>query len=702
MPSSQAMTDPLAMSPSAAPNALSDDGRPLVDDPVRLAALEELEILDTPPERAFDDIVVIVAALCDAPIALLSLVDRERQWLKAKVGLDIEEAPLDQSVCACGIGSEELLVIPDLTRDPRTRDNPLVVPADGIRFYAGAPLVTKGGEVVGMLCAIDKAPRPAGLTSVQEKALAALARQTMTLMELRHVTHVQEIELRRREERGLESRTRAVRSERARRKLERASRSQRRAQVAGRIGTFVLDVATNTLQVSPEFCQLYGVPEAETYPASVFEALTIPEDRHLRSNIVSRADGSATPDVEYRIVRPSDGQLRWIARRAAFERDETGKVVRMAGTVHDVTQRRIANDRMASLVELGDGLRHARTAEEVERLASGLLGTKLDASRVGYGIVDRTSGHLSIRQDWTDGHTSSAAGVYDLRELGATIGLLGSGESIVVEDVTRDPRLAPDVAFYRAKDVCAQIVVPLFVHGDLEGMLFVHSASVRSWPVRDIAFVEGVADRAHAVLAQLRAEADQAVLNHELGHRLKNTLAMAASIASQTLRNVTERDAVDAFQKRLIALGKAHDVLLQGSWAAARIRTVVEGALSIFGAGARVMIDGPNLTVGPRAALSLALVIHELGTNAVKYGALSNADGHVLLDWRVETEGEEPVLRLRWWESGGPPAAEPTRRGFGSRLIGMGLTGAGGVTMRYLPAGLEAEFVAPLKVVQAG
>lgn len=695
------MTKPAASRAPAVQPSLSEDGRPLADDAERLAALDDLEILDTPPEAAFDDIVAIASALCGTPIALVSLVDRDRQWFKAKTGLDLEETPLDQSVCACGLGSEDLLIVPDLTRDERTLDNPLVAAPDGIRFYAGAPLIVEGGHVVGMLCVIDQAPRPEGLTSAQETALAALARQTVTLMDLRHITHAQQDELRRRERHGLENRTRAVRSERARRKLERITRRHRHAQAAGRIGTFVVDVPASVIQVSPECCALFGVPEADSYDTSVFEALTVPEDRTIRSDTMSRIDGSATPDVEYRIIRPDDGRLRWISRRAAFERDESGKILRMVGTVQDVTDRRIANDRMASLVELGDGLRHVKTPADVERLAAGLLGSQLDAARVGYGVVDRVSGHLSILQDWTHGGTPSAAGVYDLAMLTATLGLLGSGMPLVVPDVAEDPRLADDAAFYRAKGVAAQVVVPLIVHGDLAGLLFVHSAVVRNWSTRDIAFIEGVADRAHAVLAQLRAEADQVVLNHELGHRLKNTLAMAASIAAQTLKSVTEREPVEAFQKRLIALSKAHDVLLQGSWASARIQTVIEGALTTFGAGSRAMLDGPNLTLGPRAALSLALVLHELGTNAVKYGALSNADGRVVLAWRVENEGEEPMLKLSWRESGGPPVVEPERKGFGSRLISMGLTGAGGVTMRYAPTGFEAEFTASLRSAQA-
>lgn len=686
---------------------LIKDGRPLIEDEDRLAALAKLEILDTPPEAAFDDIVAIASALCRTPIALVSLVDRDRQWFKARTGLDLQQTPISESVCSCGLGSDEVLVITDLSADARTIENTLVSPRDGIRFYAGAPLVTKGGETVGMLCVIDTEPRPQGLTSDQQAGLAALARQTMRLMEMRHLAHEREAELRAQYREGIESRTRAARSERARRRLESYHRRQRAAQAAGRIGTFVLDIASGEIQVSPETCSLFGLPEAEAYHASTIERLIVPEDQALRSNVNSRADGSATLDVEYRIARASDGALRWIARRAAFERDEAGAVVRMAGTVQDVTDRRVANDRLTSLLALGDQLREADSPAEVEGLLSTSLGAVLDASRVGYASFDRAKGEISMGSDWTDGKCPSAEGVHAVARLSATIALAKRGQPVVVADVAGDPRIAADVDFYRELDVAALIVMPLFLGGVLSGLIFVHSTSVRAWSQHDVGFLQSVADRTHATLAQLHAEAEQTVLNAELSHRLKNTLAMAASIATQTLKGVSDRTPVEVFQKRLIALSSAHDVLMQDSWASARIRTVVEGALKAFAVGDRMRLSGQDLTLGPRASLAMALVIHELGTNAFKYGALSNDSGVVSIDWHVMVEadalgGQEQVLKLNWRESGGPPVTEPTQKGFGSRLIATGLTGAGGAELRYRPDGFVAEFSAPLKAAQDG
>ena len=152
---------------------------------LRISVLHALNILDTPAEAGFDDIVRLVAEACDTPVALVSFVDVDRQWFKAKIGFDGCETPLDQSVCAHVVREKTLIVIPDLREDPRTKANTLVTADPHIRFYAGAPLITPGGEVLGSLCVIDDKPRAAGLTERQANTLVALARQVMIQLELR-------------------------------------------------------------------------------------------------------------------------------------------------------------------------------------------------------------------------------------------------------------------------------------------------------------------------------------------------------------------------------------------------------------------------------------------------------------------------------------------------------------------------------------
>ncbi|EYD74049.1 hypothetical protein Rumeso_04420 [Rubellimicrobium mesophilum DSM 19309] len=151
----------------------------------RLAALADLDILDTPPEADFDDVVLLASALCQTPIALVTLVTDERQWFKARCGAPMDQTSLDQSVCKYTMSEPDVLVLPDLRSDPRTADNTLVTRSPSIRFYAGAPLKTHAGVPLGAVCVIDTAPRPEGLTEAQAAGLKALARQTATLLETR-------------------------------------------------------------------------------------------------------------------------------------------------------------------------------------------------------------------------------------------------------------------------------------------------------------------------------------------------------------------------------------------------------------------------------------------------------------------------------------------------------------------------------------
>jgi signal transduction histidine kinase len=154
----------------------------------RLAALYSLDILDTDSEQDFDDIVKLASKVCDAPMSLVSLLDVDRQWFKASVGTDLTETPRDLSFCAHAVLGSDLLVVPDATQDARFADNPLVSGAEGVRFYAGAPLITTDGYALGTLCVIDKEPRRLDVEQLQ--ALRALARQVTSQLELRRYASV--------------------------------------------------------------------------------------------------------------------------------------------------------------------------------------------------------------------------------------------------------------------------------------------------------------------------------------------------------------------------------------------------------------------------------------------------------------------------------------------------------------------------------
>ena len=187
--------------------------------------------------------------------------------------------------------------------------------------------------------------------------------------------------------------------------------------------------------------------------------------------------------------------------------------------------------------------------------------------------------------------------------------------------------------------------------------------------------IVGASKIARDITERRHAETQRAVPMGELNHRVKNTLATVQAIAAQTLSNSKSlTEARGAFEARLMALSRAHDLLTQESWEGADLHTVVSKAIEPLGAEqGRFHIEGPNVQLAPSAALSFAMALHELATNAAKYGALSNEQGHVSITWQIKGGGEERRLHMRWTEQGGPPVVPPTHEGFGSLLVGRAL-----------------------------
>jgi PAS domain S-box-containing protein len=664
----------------------------------RVEALESYGMLDTPPEQDFDNIVKLAADICGTPIAVVNFIGEKRQFFKAEVGLGVRETPLETSFCARAILEEDFLMVPDATADPRFSCNPLVTGQPFIRFYAGAQLKTPDQQPIGTLCVL--AFQPMALSAFQQSVLKTLAAQVMALLEMRR--QIGELRYDLRVERRLASKRRVharQQNDARTRTLQKEQDLTDAAHDAGRIGIFEIDVQTSMMTVSREYCRIFGLAEQRHYKAGVIEDLILDEDRIFASRAESRVNASAPLDVEYRIRRHNDDRIRWINRRAHFLENETGQTAKMVGIALDITDSKRKEERVEALLRLGDQLRSARSLADITAAAADTLIAGLGADRAGYASLDLRNASFRVEHDHSAGDLGSWAGQHSTQAISQTIDRLSTGAIQPVSSLSV-AWLHQDQAWYRNAGVHAFINVPILESERISGFLFIHSASQRFWDKHDLDFAAGVADRTYAALAQLRAEAEQRLLNHELSHRLKNTLSIVQAIITQTLRRVGDQAAVAALTGRIQALGSAHDVLLQQSWSSASIHDVITRVMKLHADDARVVLSGPDVPLGPKAGLSISLLLHELGTNAIKYGALSGDRGYVSISWEIISglQGDDQI-RLTWAEKNGPVIAPPVREGFGSRLIEMGISGAGETLRTYEPSGLVATFTAPLLLI---
>lgn len=213
--------------------------------------------------------------------------------------------------------------------------------------------------------------------------------------------------------------------------------------------------------------------------------------------------------------------------------------------------------------------------------------------------------------------------------------------------------------------------------------------------------VSGIMVQGYDITEEVEYEHRQRLLINELNHRVKNTLAIVQGLAVQSFRSVSGSDtARNIFDARLQALAAAHNLLTQRSWGSASISDIVRGSAEATTGDhiGRFDLSGPELTLPPQTAVSLAMIVHELCTNAIKYGALSNERGRITIDWDTVQSDDGQWLEMRWREHGGPRVSQPERKGFGTRLIERGITSAmtGDVELDFAEDGLICTLCTPL------
>ncbi len=379
----------------------------------------------------------------------------------------------------------------------------------------------------------------------------------------------------------------------------------------------------------------------------------------------AKADGKVY-ETEFRLRR-YDGSYRWYIARAVPMRDSAGKLFQWVGTNTDIDdQRRSAqalaeSERRLQLAQNAAGI----GALELDIAAGTVIGSK-EFWKI-WGLTARESVHISVLEKIVIPEDAAVRSSEETRKSGTA---------------------APHVE-YRIKRPDTGEIRWLSRHVD-----FVFDASGK--PEKMFGIVQDITDRKEAELRQW-------VLTHEMEHRMKNILAMVSAIASQTLRNTDLETARVVFRDRLKALASAHDILNHTRWTNASMHQVVQSAIAAFPAD-RISVSGPPLAITPKMALSMALAVNELGTNAVKYGALSQPGGKAQITWRLESGAEDQDGKLVWeWrERGGPVVSKPTRQGFGSILIErvLGADFGGTMAIEFEPEGVSCVLVAPSKGIE--
>ncbi len=408
------------------------------------------------------------------------------------------------------------------------------------------------------------------------------------------------------------------------------------------------------LHVNSRFCEIVGFEEPELVGKSISD-ITYAEDMPEQTRLFGRLAATGESfDMEKRYVR-KDGSLVWVNNTVSALRDNQGRIHQVAVISIDITERKMG--------------------QEAERRLASIIASSNDAILA----ID-----LNMTVTAWNGGAERLYGYTAEEIVGQSVLLL-----VPKDRIDEEPTLLEQVK--AGSVVEAYETQRRHKDGHLVDVLLSVS------PIHDTAGkIVGASKIAHDISAKMEADRLQAVLIGELHHRVKNVFATVIAIARQTFAKVTSTsDAVAAFEARLSAMAHAHDLLAEGDWQSADLAAVIEQATSPY-PPERFTITGPSVPLPQKAVATLSLALHELGTNAAKYGALSVPTGQVSIIWAYNSETS--VLSLRWQESDGPTVNVPTKTGFGSRLVERLLAAElnGASTIIYDSAGVICEIEALL------
>ncbi len=410
---------------------------------------------------------------------------------------------------------------------------------------------------------------------------------------------------------------------------------------AGKLGVYDYDPLTRLAKWDARMYRLWGVPEDEPVTYDTFEAGVHPDDVSVvRGAVANGLDpaGSHHFECEFRVVNRSDGSVHSVFADGDVTFDATGEPCRIVGIVQDITDRNVAKN---ALRDTSDG-----------RLRT-IVDTAVDAIVVidEEGLIQ--SANLA---------TESIFGFKADEMAGRNVSMLMPGPNAR----THDSCISKFMQTGRAKIIGTGREVK---GRRKDGSLFPLDLSVAEWREGGKSFFTGIM---RDITLRKRQEKQVETLLNEVNHRSKNMLAVVQAIARQTLATNPD-DFMGSFGERIRALSANQDLLVKNAWIGVYLEELVRSQLAPFKdfIGSRVELAGPTLLLSSAAAQAIGMALHELATNAGKYGALSDSKGRVTITWSLESsETGEQIFVMSWLEEGGPPVSEPKRRGFGSMVIG--------------------------------
>jgi PAS domain S-box-containing protein len=454
---------------------------------------------------------------------------------------------------------------------------------------------------------------------------------------------------------------------RERREREQAARLEVALATSG-FGDWRWDLASDLADMSPRAAEMVGLEPGPSLTWGQMLTHVHPEDREPAASAVLRAlQERSTYEVEYRIVRPTDGAERWVRVRGRVLVDDDDQPIGMLGVLMDITEAKIEDAQIrADRARLAES--EARFRDMADSAPSPVWVTD---ARGGLEFANRAFRELAGRP---------------LSELtgDAWIQLMHPDDRPRVAQTRLESRGSHELNSWEARFRIA------------DEWRWLRTASRARFD--EAGEFQGYVGLAMDVTEARLGEERQRLLINELNHRVKNTLATIQSLARQTLREgVSMIDARERLTERLLALSTAHNVLTRENWESADVADIAREAVRPYDdpPGARITITGPRARLAPNVALAISMALHELATNAQKYGALSAGGGRVSLGWTLNPARD--AIDLEWREAGGPRVSPPTSTGFGSRLLS-GLTGELGApaAFDYAPAGLVCCLRAPV------